>query len=238
MNQEARKCSRLNTGWRHGTPRSICCRYMIFGMTSRRFPPDLYPLHRLEESPRIVKRRPYGKVDDDVCIMVEAQQWVTDFAGALPDIRCLIENGLPCRVQRPTRIAVPSRRLSAAPRCAPVAGSMTTACTEPIVSLQPSVPASPRPVCPSFRSASCVAMLTRGCMKSWPPSQLTLPVAWVTDRRGASMACCVVMPWSMRLSVTLSTELMMVAPPGEPKAATGWPSFSSSSGAMLERGRL
>jgi hypothetical protein len=37
-------------------------------------------------------------------------------------------------IQGLTRITVPSRRGSAAPRCSPVARSMTTACTEPIVS--------------------------------------------------------------------------------------------------------
>ena len=64
-------------------------------------------------------------------------------------------------------------------------------------------------------------------------------LAEVTDRRGASMACCIVMPWSMKLSVTLSTELMIVAPPGEPYATSGSPSAEKIiAGVMLLRGRL
>ena len=50
-----------------------------------------------------------------------------------------------------------------------------------------------------------------------PGSQDTDPPALVTDRRGALMACWMVMPWSMRLSVMLNTELMIV----EPQATIG-----------------
>ena len=82
--------------------------------------------------------------------------------------------------------------------------------------MQPLPPAAPRPRWPRLRSASCVATLNLGCMKASVPSQEIVPVALVTDSRGALIACCIDMPWSIRFSVTLNTELMMVAPPGEP----------------------
>src|SRR6476661_7441610 len=67
---------------------------------------------------------------------------------------------------------------------------------------------------------------------------MALPVL-VTDRRGALMASCSDILWSMRLSVTLNTELMIDAPPGEPKAASGVPSGEKIIvGFMLLRGRL
>ena len=46
------------------------------------------------------------------------------------------------------------------------------------------------------------------------------------------------MPWSIRLSVTLNTELMMVAPPGEPYAATGSRPLKTMVGDIELRGRL
>ena len=58
------------------------------------------------------------------------------------------------------------------------------------------------------------------------------------EMRGASMACSTLMPWSSRLLVICTTALMIFAPPAEPTAANALPSFSSSVGVMLLRGRL
>ena len=66
-----------------------------------------------------------------------------------------------------------------------------------------------------------------------------LEAAPATEMRAASMACCSVILWSIRLIVTFTTELMIVAPPGEPYARKGLPSgVNSIVGAMLLRGRL
>jgi hypothetical protein len=51
----------------------------------------------------------------------------------------------------------------------------------------------------------------------------------VIDSRGALIASLIGILWSIRFSVTLNTELMMVAPPGEPKATSGSPQARRSS---------
>ena len=49
-----------------------------------------------------------------------------------------------------------------------------------------------------------------------PLSRAMLLPALVIDTRGALIASCRLILWSIRFSVTLNTELMIVAPPGEP----------------------
>src|ERR1035441_4974444 len=46
------------------------------------------------------------------------------------------------------------------------------------------------------------------------------------------------MPKSSTLTMTSSTVLMMVGPPGEPRASTGLPSFSTIVGVMEDRGLI
>jgi len=114
-----------------------------------------------------------------------------------------------------TRITVPSRRGSAPPSWH--------------LSPDQSPPPAPSQCSPgSIRASltqSSMAQLAQGILRVDAERRLherlaafafSLPPACVTDSRGASMACCSGMPWSIRLSVTLSTELMMAAPPGEP----------------------
>lgn len=48
-------------------------------------PSDFHPFRRFEESPSGIKRRPFGKMDDAVCITVEAQQPITDFVSIQPE---------------------------------------------------------------------------------------------------------------------------------------------------------
>ena len=52
------------------------------------------------------------------------------------------------------------------------------------------------------------------------------------------MACWIVIPRSMRLTSICSTVVMIVEPPGEPRASQGSSSFSTMVGDIDERGRL
>src|SRR6266478_1507110 len=115
---------------------------------------------------------------------------------------------------------------------------MTTPCTEPIVELQVGTPPTNGTGCSNNVSASSVVCGNAGVMKDCPPSQDMAPAALVTERRGASIDCWIVISWSIRLRVVLSTELIMVEPPGEPYAAIGSSSLNRIVGAMLDRGRL
>src|SRR5512139_731590 len=65
------------------------------------------------------------------------------------------------------------------------------------------------------------------------------PDAAVTEMRGASIASWRLILWSIRFIVTWRTELMIVAPPGDPRATMGLPCGSKIMvGAMLLRGRF
>ena len=57
-------------------------------------------------------------------------------------------------------------------------------------------------------------------------------------KRGQLTASCTFMPKSSTLTITSSTVLMMVGPPGDPSASTGLPSFSTMVGVMEESGVL
>lgn len=56
--------------------------------------------------------------------------------------------------------------------------------------------------------------------------------------RPKSTACCSVMSKSTTLSSTCSTELMMVGPPGLPRAIQSLPSLSTSVGVIDDSGRF
>jgi hypothetical protein len=56
--------------------------------------------------------------------------------------------------------------------------------------------------------------------------------------RGAAMACGSVAPRSSRSRRICSTTVMMVEPPGETSASSGWPSSSTIVGLIELRGRL
>ena len=58
------------------------------------------------------------------------------------------------------------------------------------------------------------------------------------EARGAAIACSRVIPRSMRLNSICSTVVMIVEPPGEPRASQGSPSLSTIVGEIEERGRL
>jgi hypothetical protein len=68
-------------------------------------------------------------------------------------------------------------------------------------------------------------------------SEVTLAVLRGLDR-GAAIACSMVMPRSIRLTSICSTVVMIVEPPGEPRARNGLPSLSTIVGLIDERGRL
>ena len=63
-------------------------------------------------------------------------------------------------------------------------------------------------------------------------------VALRGEERGAAIASSRVMPRSIRLTSICSTVVMMVAPPGEPSARNGLPSWSTIVGDIELRGRL
>ena len=90
-----------------------------------------------------------------------------------------------------------------APYCLPVCWSISTACTEPM---------SPPPTRVAER---------RSCRRAWPAGSRGSSVhvaacAGHRDARRRRSPPASAILWSIRFIVTLSTELMIVAPPGEP----------------------
>ncbi|MNH40932.1 hypothetical protein D3C79_1023270 [compost metagenome] len=63
-------------------------------------------------------------------------------------------------------------------------------------------------------------------------------VPFLGAARGAARASEMLMPRSTRLMIVWSTVVMMVEPPGEPRARNGAPSFTMIVGDMEERGRF
>lgn len=82
---------------------------------------------------------------------------------------------------------------------------------------------------PRERSASATSAVMPGSSSSSKPCVQT---------RGASIASCRLMPWSIRLTIAWKAEGKMRKPPGRPSAKASLPSFTAIIGDIEVKTRL